>query len=87
VKLSKTITVDYKGGHSYTETWACDGEMHCPHCGEQEVWIEQGGGDYYVGVQHVCLACRWVFYLPSYEEVRDEYDLQRIAKLSSGGEA
>ena len=81
MKFSKTFEVDY-GTHKYTETWELDGELYCPHCGEQSVWVDQSPGDYYVGVQHVCTECRWSFYLPSSNEVTDKHDLQRIAKLS-----
>jgi predicted RNA-binding Zn-ribbon protein involved in translation (DUF1610 family) len=85
VKFTKTFPVHYEAGHSYDETWATDGEMYCPHCGEQEVWIEQSGGDYYVGVPHFCTACEWKFYMPSLSERSGWQDEQRIAALSREG--
>lgn len=85
MKLTKNITVNYKAGHSYAESWETDGELYCPHCGEQEVWIRRDGGDYYVGEQHLCAACKWTFYMPDLRESSyDEYDEQRVAKLFTG---
>jgi hypothetical protein len=33
----------------------CD--LFCPNCGKQEVWEEKGLGDYYLGVNYLCLSC------------------------------
>lgn len=82
VNFKKTITINYKAGHSYEETWELSGELFCPHCGKRDVWVEQSGGDYYVGQQHLCSECRWTFYLPTIAEANDENDQQRLAKLS-----
>lgn len=81
--MSRTIAIQFKAGHTYAETWERDAALFCPHCGKQEVWVEQSGGDYYVGQHHMCLACRWTFYLPSLNECRDEYDQQRLQKLTA----
>lgn len=84
MKISKTITINYRAGHSYDETWTLDGELYCPNCGKQEVWVEQGPGDYYVGEGHLCGACRCTFRLPTLRDPgTDEYDDQRAAKLLS----
>ena len=81
--FEKTITINYRAGHSYDETWGLAPDMFCPHCGKHGVWIEQSPGDYYVGQQHICMECRWTFQMPMLCDGRDEYDQQRIAKLSS----
>jgi DNA-directed RNA polymerase subunit RPC12/RpoP len=84
MKLSKTVTINYKAGHSYQESWETDGELHCPHCGKREVWVNCNGGDYYVGEQYLCAACGWTFYMPELNAGQDEYDEQRKAKLFLG---
>lgn len=81
MKLSVTFDVRYEAGHSDTETWERDADLFCPHCGEKSVWVEQGGGDYYVGAQHLCLACRWTFHMPALSESHGWQDEQRIAAL------
>lgn len=44
----------------YNET-----EYYCPNCGEKSVFNEDGDGDYYLGVQFLCVSCDHTFYLPS----------------------
>lgn len=92
MKFSKTFDVNYysnrrgegrQWSHKYSETWATDCTLFCPHCGRKEVWVEQGGGDYYVGVQHICAVCGWEFHMPGLSEIHAnaESDQQRLANL------
>jgi hypothetical protein len=57
------VTKDYKT-HQIEETYCKDENLYCPNCGKQEVWYENGLGDYYQGVEHLCLNCEYEFYLP-----------------------
>lgn len=66
------LDVRYALGHSYPETW-CKGALFCPHCGKQEVWEEQGEGDYYVGASFLCIACRYNFTIQGPYESNDAY--------------
>jgi hypothetical protein len=57
----QTITLQ-NGPHEWKETWTKTG-YYCPACGVQKVWVG-GGDDYYVGQDHLCLACGANFYMP-----------------------
>ena len=91
MKEKKTFRVDYyqrvKGvrshSHSYVETWE-PRAMHCPHCGKDEVWCDAGGGDYYVGNQHMCAACgaAWTIQGPYPPGPSDDQGLQRLAAIT-----
>jgi predicted RNA-binding Zn-ribbon protein involved in translation (DUF1610 family) len=41
------------------ETTYSKSNYFCPSCGKQAVWKEEPfyGGDYYLGVDYICLAC------------------------------
>lgn len=39
----------------------------CPRCGEHGVWVEECGGDYYVGPDWYCPSCSLAFTMPSEE--------------------
>jgi len=45
-----------KGTHTY-ELSVSPVAMYCPHCGQQDVWKDDGAGDYYVGPTHYCRSC------------------------------
>lgn len=75
----------YEFSHKYSETWDLT-ELYCPHCGKQEVWEEQGGGDYYVGVDYACTACAHIFNMPTLGKQKDRgpgnnQGWQRIERL------
>jgi hypothetical protein len=85
----KTIHIDYYGltgavTHGYDESWE-KAPWFCPHCGKQDVFSALGDGDYYVGVQLLCLSCNHGFYLPdnTFDESRDEQGKQRLAQLKA----
>jgi len=103
VKITKTFDVLYyrmcdenyqpvstpQFSHKYSEKWELT-TWHCPQCGTCEVWEEQGGGDYYVGVQYICTGCAFTFHMPHAGEIVDQYDRQRLDKIrgaSSSAEA
>lgn len=75
---------EYVGSHHYVERWEkCD--YFCPNCGKKEVWEEQGGGDYYAGVDYVCVACDHFFYLPSGTFTRkDKNQITILEQLKTG---
>lgn len=76
----KTFSVKYELGHSYEETWD-KSEYFCPHCGKNEVWEQQGDGDYYQGVTYLCISCGGIFHLPQRPRPENWQDQQRIAEL------
>lgn len=82
-KKVKRIKVKYKLGHSYKEDWEWK-NLFCPNCGKKSVWEEQSGGDYYVGVQYLCILCKATFNLPSYVDISDNWqDKQRIEAIKA----
>lgn len=62
--MIKHVTIKYEAGHSYDYTYE-KSDLYCPECGKQEVWIEQGLGDYYEGVGHECTHCGASFTMPT----------------------
>jgi hypothetical protein len=56
-----TTTLKYSLGHIIKDYLKID--LFCPHCGKQELWESCGGGDYYVGVESLCINCGCVAYL------------------------
>lgn len=64
--LNEYPSTEKHEGHHY---WAEYEETvyFCPNCGEQKVWAEQDGGDYYVGADFVCAGCGqdWTMQGPS----------------------
>jgi hypothetical protein len=87
--MTIAFTVKYFGSrrgvkffsHEYRERWE-QTELFCPRCGQKPVWREDAGGDYYVGVPHICLACTGKFYLPDgVDDATDDQDQQRLTAL------
>lgn len=72
-----SLEVKYELGHSYHETWT-QTSFRCPNCGEQAVWVNTGGGDFYEGPQHICSDCEHTFTLPRLDRCRDWQDKQRL---------
>lgn len=67
-----------KFSHQYSEPWSKT-ELYCPRCAKKEVWFRDDGGDYYVGEQYICTACKGTFYLP--DGVSDVFDAQNEQRL------
>jgi transposase-like protein len=40
-------------------------DYYCPNCGKQNVFVEEGEGDYYTGPTHYCNTCDYSFSIPS----------------------
>lgn len=51
------------------------GDLHCPSCGETDVWVEVGRGDFYQGPEHICIACDSSFYVQGIGPVDHNDDL------------
>lgn len=79
-----SITIDVKynikpgypnGTHSSSVDFAPT-DLYCPKCGQHQVWVDTGPGDYYSGPTHYCLACRRIFYVDTTDYVcpRDSTD-------------
>ncbi len=71
---SVTVKIRFKAGHSYTFTYKKDKDLFCPQCGQKEVWVEQGEGDYYFGESHLCISCKHDFTLQGPYEIKEPYD-------------
>lgn len=68
--------------HQYTETWEIT-DYYCPQCGKKEVW-RNDGGDYYIGEQHICAACKRSFHIPGgVNTATGEQDEQRLEHLTA----
>lgn len=48
----------------------------CPKCAKKKVWMAEGEGDYYTGVEHFCSSCEHAFYLPY-----GVYEIPRLSEL------
>jgi hypothetical protein len=71
-----------KFSHQYREAWELEG-LFCPKCGQKHVWRCDNGGDYYVGEQYICTACRSSFYLPrGVQDAAGEQNEQRLLTLT-----
>lgn len=72
-----------KFSHHYHEALEPE-DLFCPKCGQKHVWRCDNGGDYYVGEQYICTACRSSFYLPSgVQDATGEQDEQRLLAMTS----
>ena len=73
--------------HKYPEKWA-ETDLFCPECGNQTVYVEQSGGDYYVGVEYLCAGCGASFFLPTGVNISDnEQDKQRLVHIRANRDA
>lgn len=70
--------------HVYDEEWEKLDNIHCPKCGNKGVWQEDGE-DYYVGSEHLCIACGSTFFLPHMytDGGMNERNRQRIEQIKS----
>lgn len=72
-----TVKIRPYPSQNRTESWT-KGEEYCPSCGKQEIWTEEGPGNYYVGEMSVCMACGESHYLISaFDDKR--FDLLKAA--------
>jgi hypothetical protein len=59
--------------------WRKDDEYYCPNCGKSGIWFEVGSGDYYEGVDHICLSCEHYFTVPTLKQISTkDTDLYRV---------
>lgn len=62
---------EYAGSHHYMKTFAKT-EHYCPGCGEQQVWVDEGPGDYYLGSDYVCANCCFLCFLETSNKADQE---------------
>lgn len=75
---------EYKGSHYYEEEFVKN-NMFCPLCGQQSLWRQKGEGDYYNGVDYVCINCGATANLDSVHGPLDnEADIGVLEQLRSG---
>lgn len=53
---------------------------YCPLCGKQEVWEDQGEGDFYEGVDYACTNCYASFTLPSLGTNENDFEGEQLIK-------
>ena len=70
---------EFPNHHYFDEYEKCD--LFCPNCGIKEVWQEQSSGDYYVGEDFICVACKHNFTIQGPVPI---YNLKKIEQLKSG---
>ena len=74
---------EYPGSHHYIENYE-KSEYFCIHCGAQEVWQEQSGGDYYCGPEYFCTACSHRFTMQGPNECKNINEFGILKQLRSG---
>lgn len=57
-------------------------DWYCLKCGEKEVWVEAGDGDFYEGPDYVCTSCHTMFHAPTIELSNQEEncEIMQISK-------
>lgn len=80
VGASIEVEIKYPAGHSYPEVYEKT-DLYCPGCGDQEVWHEQGMGDFYVGTIFLCASCKADWTMQGPDSTVDGLKAQRIAAL------
>lgn len=50
------VILEFKNSHHYEREYEKT-EYYCPLCGKQDIWEEQGPGDYYQGPDYLCVNC------------------------------
>lgn len=73
---------EYPTHHYMDEYEKCD--LFCPNCGLKEVWQEQSPGDYYVGEDFICAACKHDFTIQGPRPMTEPNQLKKIQQLKSG---
>jgi predicted RNA-binding Zn-ribbon protein involved in translation (DUF1610 family) len=56
------VLLEFRNSHHYIAEYE-KSKYFCPNCGKQEVWEEQGEGDYYAGSSYICTSCSYTSYL------------------------
>lgn len=75
--MFKKVAIKYELGHTAESTYKKI-ELYCPSCGQQEVWQEQGSGDFYEGVDYACVNCKAHFTLPSLGTNEGSYEGEQL---------
>jgi len=94
VKYYTECTGKLEFSHHYEEHWEKDGTINfCPNCGKSgNIWTDCSNGDYYTGVESICVSCKGVFNLSCrnsiiYEpktdvDIINSQDWQRLTALN-----
>lgn len=74
--------------HSTSSTYEKEEGTYCPNCGKSGVWAEQGCGDYYCGVDYICVACGCIWTMPTFrvagstsDNLSNDTDVQTVEAL------
>jgi hypothetical protein len=65
------VVITYPQGYQSTSNWEHSKDLFCPSCGKQDVWVEEGSGDYYVGNEHICASCAVQFTIPTLSDIQE----------------
>jgi hypothetical protein len=79
------ILNEFKDSHHYFETYE-KSDYYCPSCGVKgDLWEEQGGGDYYQGVDYICTSCESLHHLDNcgYRPTEENFR-NKVRQLKSG---
>ncbi len=76
------VLSEYPHHHYIDEYKKCD--FFCPNCGLKEVWQEQSSGDYYVGEDLICTACKHYFTIQGPMLMTEPNQLKKVQQLRSG---
>lgn len=77
------ILDEYPGRHHYWQEFKKT-DYHCPQCGAQEAWQDQGLGDYYLGVQWLCTACSATWTMQGPTRNIEINDMEKLTQLRQG---
>lgn len=59
-------------------------DLFCPLCGNKEVWVYMGEGDYYQGSEYLCVSCSSSHYLDLSQPCKQEPQFMVIEQLRTG---
>lgn len=59
-------------------------DYYCPGCGILGLWVEDSGGDQYLGLDYVCSRCGFKCHLDSSSQTTQQNDIGILEQLRSG---
>jgi hypothetical protein len=87
--VSVNVVLQYSESYKRTVKYIKTGYF-CPECGKAEVWCEDDGLDYYLGVTYACTGCDSLFalanatYKPNSDDTQSQITPQLRARGSNG---
>lgn len=69
-----------KGTHTYKQS-VSPTTLYCPACGKQDVWKDDGAGDYYVGPTFYCRSCKRIGHYMMENHVHNVMDTDPVSQI------